>query len=284
MSSVMRICLWGLVALILVAVLLFGMSASFGGKISFTGVTYSDARKYEAGGTRLPADTQINAVHIDWIAGEINVRVTEGDQFAFSESANRDLKEQEQLHYLVQNGKLTIRYCRSGRNPLANIPAKTLEVEIPRSAIITELDISNVSSDVKVDGAGSFIREIDIENVSGHVTVENASAKTLEMETVSGKLEAKGAFEDIKAESVSSALSFVLDEMPIKFEVETIGGGVEITLPENRGFTATLDSVSGSIKCSFAEVRNRTARYGDGSARLHVETVSGSVVIEMGGW
>ena len=55
---------------------------------------------------------------------------------------------------------------------------------------------------------------------------------------------------------------------------------VSLILPETAGFTASLDSVSGSINCDFpGTLGDDRVTVGDGSLNIRCNTVSGNLVI-----
>jgi len=62
---------------------------------------------------------------------------------------------------------------------------------------------------------------------------------------------------------------------------DTVSGGVMLTLPENGGFSATLDSVSGDLTVDgFAGSLHRdTFAYGQGGPAYEFDSVSGDVHI-----
>ena len=74
---------------------------------------------------------------------------------------------------------------------------------------------------------------------------------------------------------------FRSEKAPTSIEAETVSGEIILYLPEDTGFTAELDSVSGEFKCDF-EVSEKKDRYqsGDSSNYYEFDTVSGDVRIK----
>ena len=62
----------------------------------------------------------------------------------------------------------------------------------------------------------------------------------------------------------------------------SVSGNVRISMPENAGFTADVDSVSGDISGTYPMQMNAKNRYigGDGSCRISVNTVSGDIQLD----
>jgi len=292
MSNVLRICIWGIVALLLAAVLVtglfahdgfadFGLGELFSSFSSLTSYRYDGAEEYTSGGASLPAGAFVNAVEVSWVAGNVNIRFTDANQITFSETAKRGLDKDEQLHYRVKDGKLFIQFCSSQWKPFTNMPGKTLELTIPRSMSLTGLRVETVSADVNAGGAEVLLDALSIETVSGQITFEGFSGRRLDAESVSGRLAITGAFVEITAHSVSGGMALRLYDMPRRLDAETVSGNVRLTLPENSGFTVKFSSISGRLRCPSADMPRGTAVYGDGSGQIGIETVSGGATIEM---
>ena len=144
------------------------------------------------------------------------------------------------LRWQVDEGELSIRYCRKIRYS-DKVEAKHLTVEIPRSAaLLSELQISAVSATQDI----------------------RVSARELDIDTVSGNVTAWGDYDYV--------------------DVDTVSGQVRLVLPEDTtGFTVNRDSVSGRVEVngfSFDSVGSN--RWGDGSVRIHMDSVNGNLLIE----
>ena len=292
MSNTLRVCFWGIVALLLAAVLAVGLFSGNGladlnlGNLLpsftlFSGHRYEGAEDYAAGGASLPA-ANISAVEINWVAGHVNIRFTDTDQITFSETAKRNFDDSERLHYRVRDGKLTIQFCKSQWKLFASLPDKALEIALPRSMSLASLRVETVSADVAAGGAAGLLDALAVETVSGQVACEGLSGRRLNAQSVSGTLAFAGAFEAVKANTVSGEIALRFYDMPRQVNAESVSGNVKLALPENKGFTVKFDSVSGRLRCSFADLSSRGKTvYGDGSSQITLQTVSGSAVIDL---
>lgn len=287
-NALVRVCVWTGVTMLLIVALLTGIGVA--GPISFmsnsnsrrestVSYAYSDADAYVVGGTEVPA-AGIQEVQVHWVSGEVSMEVYDGDTITFFETAGRALDDDEQLRYRVDNGRLTIQFCQSslGINSL-RMPSKSLTLRLPQSIALRLLDIENVSSYVKLSGGGLQVNTLDIENVSGTINVQDISAKEFSLESVSGTVNIHGAFDTIRADNVSGSQSYRLAKTPEEMRVDSISGGVTVRLPGERGFTAKVDAISGKLTTDFATMteKNKKAVYGDGSAELRFDSVSGGV-------
>ncbi len=249
----------------------------------------------------------INKIKIDWVAGSVNLRVGTSDEIVFSESSYRNLTDRQKMRYTVSDsGTLQIHFCENLENIFdwfsvdANMPAKTLTLEVPASLIgkLSEVEVETVSA--KIDLSGVYGDKIDLSTVSGEVrcadvateeikigstsgsiVCENATATTLDLNNVSGSMFAAGEFVRVDAESVSGTIKLAFANVPERVKADGVSGNFTISLPEGASFTAKLDTVSGNLSCAFpGTLGSDLVVVGDGDATYRFNTVSGSVRIE----
>jgi len=254
----------------------------------------------------IPA-ASIQKIKIDWVSGSVTLRVGTGNDITISESSYRTLNENQKMRYSVSaDGTLKINFCNDLDNIFnwfeldANMPAKTLVVEVPASLMGTlkALDIDVVSANVDLSGVYGMdtniesvsgeitctdvsVNELDLSATSGTITCENAKAQKLDLNNVSGGSRAEGEFSEIDVETVSGDVRLGLPTVPAKINVDSVSGGITIALPETAGFTARLDTVSGSISCALpGTIGSDLVVVGDGNADYRFGTVSGNLRIE----
>lgn len=255
---------------------------------------------------RVPA-ANIKKIKIDWVAGDVMLRVGSSDEIVFSESANRDLTEGQKMRYTISNsGVLEIRFRENIDNIFgwfswdANMPEKTLTLEVPASLLdqLTELNADSVSANIDLSGvygvktklstvsgdvkcADITTDELRVSTTSGAIICENCVAETLTMSNVSGLIRVEGEFADFKASSVSGDVVLGLANVPDKIDVDTVSGNISAALSESASFTARLDTVSGSLMCALpGTLGDDKVVVGDGKANYHFSTVSGNLNIE----
>lgn len=319
-SAIIRIIIWSIVALLLLALLAAGLSGWLfpsrerlaqsllpelpfvSGNSSGAGQSYdyAESDRYSIGaGSAAAAD--IRSIDIQWIEGGVTVVAGEGDTITFSEESRFELEDRYKMHYYVRNGTLYIQYCAS-RVPLSfkQPLSKTLTVTIPRDHQLDSFDLEAVSAKVEVDSVQAD--SIDIEAVSGAMELSSLTAQTMDLETVSGRTRlskllvgslsvdgVSGSLEIEKSELGEVECGMVSGTMRIEpgagirsIDASTVSGSIRITLPEIPGFTARYAEGSGRFKSDFPVEfpSKRTAVYGDGSAEFEFSTISGSIQIE----
>ncbi len=139
-----------------------------------------------------------------------------------------------------------------------------LDIKVPKSA---QLKIEVVSADVAVSGVAG--RSLDIESVSGKLRLDSA-AKELGISSVSGNIDLTGTADRAHLETVSGDIRARGIGGQIKFE--SVSGDIDFDGADYRELNA--GSVSGGIK-----LRGKP----DKSARVDVETMSGDVHLYMPG-
>lgn len=133
-----------------------------------------------------------------------------------------------------------------------------LDIKVPRDA---ELDIDVVSAEVAV--SGNTGRSLEIDSVSGKIRVDS-TASEVNISSISGSIELIGRGERVHVETVSGEISSRSAADRLKFE--TVSGSINVETAEYRELNAS--SVSGDIS-----LRGKPA----GDARLDSETMSGEV-------
>ena len=145
------------------------------------------------------------------------------------------------------------------------------------------------SVDFQVQVPRSMTYDFDgINSVSGSVTISGISGK-LQAASVSGEVKIKDVSGTVNASSVSGEVDVEITKLAgdddMKFS--SVSGTVDVRIPSNLDATVNMSTLSGDLKTDFPlEVKKRekyspgtsaSGRLGDGTRRLHLSSVSGSV-------
>ena len=267
------------------------VGALMGGRISDLRNTYYDGREwhhgdaldgsYTGGEIRVPAE-DITALSIDWVAGDVKVMVTDGEEIVVTEHADRGIPEEYAL-LLEADNTLRIRYSNDVWG--IDMPEKDLTVLLPRTVAenLTAVDLSGVSADFAVDKL--TVREsFSFDTTSGKLKTEvlTATGAKADVNSVSGEIELDGSFREVKAGSTSGEIDLMLRNAPAAVEVSTVSGEVDVELPAGTGFTLDYSTVSGELECDFPLTKSVDGKFvcGDGACRIEVGTTSGSLSVE----
>ena len=289
-SAIIRIAIYACIAVLLTGILAWGIRGDgLFGSIPINGIVIGgnnymsyDDNNYSIGGGSIDA-AGIDQVQVDWIAGNVNVRPTDGDQIVLTETSSKDLSEKYQVHWLVQDGTLKIKFAESRVHFTGIFKSlnKELTLEIPRDLALSVLDIETVSGGIN---AGAVTADtLDLETVSGNVNADGAAASDFKAETVSGAI--KGSLSpsgNATMETVSGRIDLAFGLMPRNIKAETVSGAIALGLPENDGFRVDYDKVSGNFNCDFeVKLLKNAAIYKNGQNRIDLSSVSGNLNITM---
>lgn len=195
----------------------------------------------------------LREIEVDWANGPITLKFYDGDLIRITETAKKEIGEDEKLYLEVSGGKLSVRWNSSRLQlGLSREDAKQLELLIPESFFETleSVQIKSVSGDIGIDGLSA--EEASFEAVSGELHLSNITAEALRAETVSG---------DIFCRTVTA-----LEEI----SVTSNSGNIE--LAGMTGGKAELDNTSGETAV-------------EGTANiLECVSVSGNIKLDMQSW
>ncbi len=267
------------------------VGALMGGRISDLRNTYYDGREwhhgdaldgsYTGGEIRVPAEG-ITALDIDWVAGDVKIMVTDGEEIVVTEHVDRGIPAEYALR-LEADDTLRIRYSNDVWG--IDMPEKDLTVLLPRTVAenLTAVDLSGVSADFAVDKL--TVRDaFSFDTASGKLKTEalTATGAKADVNSVSGDIELDGSFREVKAGSTSGEIDLKLRNGPAAVEVSTVSGEVDVELPAGTGFTLDYSTVSGELEYDFPLTKSKDGKYvcGDGACRIEVGTTSGSLSVE----
>ena len=262
-----------------------------GGRISDLRNTYYDGREwhhgdaldgsYTGGEIRVPAES-ITALSIDWVAGDVKIMVTDGEEIVVTEHADRGIPEEYALCVETDN-TLRIRYSNDVWG--IDMPEKDLTVLLPRTVAenLTAVDLSGVSADFAV-GKLTVRDAFSFDTTSGKLEMQSMNAPQAKAtgSSVSGNVELDGSFREVKAGSTSGEIDLMLRNAPAAVEVSTVSGEVDVELPAGTGFTLDYSTVSGELEYDFPLTKSKDGKYvcGDGACRMEIGTTSGSLSVE----
>ena len=302
-SALFKIIIWSFVALLLVGILSFALTSHetwFSGSLFRLG-DYNE-EGYSVGNFTL--SDKIDTLEIDWISGEINIHVYDGDTIYAEETASREISEKNRMRYRVNGGTLSIHARKPWRWNFFNFGMnlnKKLTIYIPKTiaenmaflkidSVSAAMDLSDITvKNLRIDNVSGnieinrFISDvIDIDMVSGDAKLNDVTAASLKIDSTSGKCTFNGAVSEVDMDSTSGTVHVVSSIVINKINVDTVSGNATFSIPQISGFTANMDSVSGDFNCSEPLVSKGDSHiYGDGSAQYKFDGVSGDVTINI---
>lgn len=219
----------------------------------------------------------VEKLSIAWTSGSITLEPGDVHNVLIQESPVTDPKY---AMVCTQDGDtLTIRYQNSGV-PLSigGSLKKDLTITVPRDWTGKQLKVDMSSADLTLREVS--IDRVEVKSASGTTTAENCTMEELELDTSSGGLQYTGRLGKLDVDGASANVTARLLNVPESVELEAASGGMELYLPEDAGFTAKLDTMSGEFLSDF-ETTQEGKRYtcGDGSCKIDADTMSGNLEI-----
>jgi len=268
---------------------IFGINA--GGFESLTG-------PFEVREVRTESATGINTITVNWVAGEVTVIPYDGDSITISESAQRVLRNNEQMRVSTTNGILRVDF-RERSNFRARMPRKNLEVLVPYALAFelnnlsinstsgsiyaehiaaTTVNFSSVSASIRVTNitsqtinlsttsgaiSGSAIntQRLEASSISGALNFTGSDAHTVDLSTTSGAMVISGAFDRIDTSTVSGSTYIESQTVPGRINSSSVSGSTEVHIPNAGEITVSHSAVSGRFSSDVPVIMQSNAAY-----------------------
>ncbi len=158
-----------------------------------------------------------------------------------------------------------------------------LEIRVPRGCeldvevVSADVDVSEVDGEVTIESVSGAVdvegrpKELDVESVSGSIEID-AEVRAAVVESVSGEIRLTGVVRDVEASTVSGRIEIEAGEIA-GLEIETTSGHVELSGSLAAGAEVEIESHSGSVDLGLPSST---------SARFEVATFSGRITNEHG--
>lgn len=275
-NAIIRIVILSLVILILLGVLFAGLG--IGSLITrWTSDVNTSHEDVITGGTASVSPDQVRNLKIEWVSGSITLQPGDTDVILIRESGT--FSEDDHMVWHQSGDTLTIQFSKAKISVGIEFNfSKDLVITVPRDWQCEDLDITSVSAKIEVFDLTA--EEIDLENVSGNCTFENCTADELTLDTVSGSIAYQGILNTMECNTVSANCTLTTDSIPEELSLNSVSGDLILELPEDCGFSANIDSMSGSISSEFETTASKNHHtHGDGSCRITADTMSGDIII-----
>ena len=205
---------------------------------------------YEPIGTySIPAD-DIDSLHIDWIAGAVNIKTHDGDEIQITEFARQGRREIEPLRLSNDgdNGNILAIYFAEHQGMQAtfilnSIPSKQLEVLIPYAL-------------------SENLESLHIENISGRIEISNIHANDFIVETVSGRIELSGITSTLLNASTISGRITLSNAQAEEIYLQTVSGRIEVTGTQTQYLHTSTVSGRHNLSGSFSSLVDASSTSG----------------------
>lgn len=228
----MRKTLWSALALAAILILAGCGEQSHTDDSGTDSATYTPDAGYTLGNTDVVQLNGFRAIDIEWVSGQVNVELYDGEGIQLSETMMDGSDAALKMEWQVNEDKGTLD-IRSQPQLMSATEEKRLVVRLPRSLVLHGLDIKTVSAGVSVDLTDEdtlSLSELDVTSVSGAISVYAANAGEISLSTTSGSISGSVRTQKLEADSVSGSIDLALDIMPTELEAETSSGSIVMQL------------------------------------------------------
>ena len=222
----------------------------------------------------------IREIKIEWISGSVTVEPGDVQEITFLESGNGT--DKYEMVWKQSGDELVIQYSKDSSTAGFGLHfgdgSKDLTVTVPRGWVCDSLELDTASTDLTV--RDMIIREMEIDSAGGTAKFENCTVSSLDVDTASGDVTFTGSLSELDFEAASASFTGVLENVPDQVNMDSMSGGLTLTLPEDAGFTVSLDAMSSDFSSDFPTVKkNKSYVCGDGHCKIDVDAMSGDVSI-----
>lgn len=289
-NAILRIVLFSLAILVLIGILIAGFATGFVlnnlGDITDGLVHYfTFDEEVDFGDVAPVADfdpSEIRDIEIDWAAGSITI-IPSDTANKITVSETEVSSERHRMNCNLSGDKLVIDF--SDTQVYIGISfdhSKDLVIEVPRNWICDSLEIDAASA--RVDVHDLTIHEFDFDGASGVCNIINCNVDEIDLDTASGDVNFVGTLDILNCDAASASCRITVTNVPRSIDIDTASGDLDLTLPDNCGFSCNLTTLSGGFSSDFTTVvQNGYHVHGDGSCRINVRAMSGDVTIRKNG-
>jgi len=289
-NAILRIIIWSIVIVILLGILAGALGynqyrrnrRNHKSEIDTASASRSTQEIQDGRGNTVQYDAnEIRSLNIQWAAGTITIQPdTTVDTIQITENTWENTKYQ--TVYNRSGDKLTIQFSRDnivgfGISIRDNLK-KDLTILVPENWECEELKVEAASANLMIRDLTVWDMEFD--GASGICEFDDCILDSLDIDTASGDIHFSGSLNTLDFEAASASLYGKLTNTPRRIDMDGMSGDLELTLPEDTGFTVSLDGLSTDFTSDFeTTTRNGKRIYGDGRCQINVDAMSGNVTI-----
>ena len=208
----------------------------------------------------LPEGTALKKSNIDVTSADVNVPKLAADEVRF-DSTSGNVKAEistKKLDASSTSGDMEIRQNGDIRSAVLGSTSGNITFT---AASAENVDMKSTSGGLGLTLSGD-VKKLHLDSTSGTILADLASADKAEFDSTSGNM-------DVTLQSFKD------------LDLDATSGNITLKLPNAPGFTLDLDAKPGNFSNSLAmEKSGSKYTYGNGSARLRIETTSGDIRIE----
>lgn len=283
-NTIVRIILFSIAILVLLGILLAGLAFELFtfNTDSFTSEVTDLPTASDGVTTQGAADAgKIKNIDIDWVSGSIIIQPDENAaDITLSETYVDNTKYR--MVYKQSGNTLKIQYCEDSITfPSFGINidfSKDLIITVPADWVCGSLEIDAASANVVVNDL--TIQEVDFDGASSTCDFINCQVDQLDVDGASGDIKFSGTLNVLDFDGASASCYLEVTNVPSRISMDGMSGDLDLTLPEDCGFTVSIDAMSSDFHSDFPTTMSGGDHiYGDGHCRISFSGMSGDLTI-----
>lgn len=305
--KIAMIVMWSVIAIVLAALLIFGMTTGIGThnmfRIGRFNMGPSKVQKQETATL-----DSCDKIRLDFSSSDILVKATDDNELKVIQRGNGDFKDDEKFTISNDNNTVTIQQGRSRVGffifGFGNTGSE-IELDIPKS-YAKDLDIETSSGDVTFDSdmnlnslkctlsSGDLecrnnitANEISLDSASGDIDMDNLNCSKYDVSDSSGDITIKALSGSGRIEATSGDININYSDIGDYSDISVSSGDIHINVPKSLSFEFSGKCTSGDINSDFDMSYNKkgneaSAKVGDGPyKKINAETTSGDIHISL---
>ena len=283
-NATIRIIIYSIVIFVLIAVLTVSIVKHIINRNSNT-LTLIPAGEGTVTSNFTTSADQVKDLQIEWVSGNITFVQADTDEITVVETGR--FRDNEKMVVMQNGSKLIIQYCEERISVnffsfgLSVNTEKDLTITVPKDWVCNELEVDSASAELEL--SNMTINELDVNTASGEINANQCTVSEVTLNTVSGNIDFVGTLDTLNCHGVSANCNITVTNAPKSIEMEAVSGDLNLTLPSECGFCASMETVSGDFSSEFAIMtRDDTYIYGDGACNIEMKSVSGNIEINEG--
>ena len=281
-DAVIRIVLWSLIILCLTGILLGNLGGLVYRSEIRTHLSQSneiDTPNAQSNMMNISSE-QVSEIDIDWYSGNIYIIPTDVNIITIGETEG-----DHPLVWKVEDNKLSIDFCEESIfNGLffGRTASKDLAITVPQDWLCRSLRVDAASSNLLVQDL--TIYKVEIDSASGTSEFVNCAVDALDVDAASGDVLFEGNLDTLEFDAASASFTATLHNTPRTIEMDTASGNLDLTLPEDTGFTVRMQGIKNDFSADDFEIKKQNDFYihGNGACRIEMDSMSGSVTLHKG--
>ena len=208
----------------------------------------------------LPEGTVLKKADIDVTSADVDVPKLDADEVRFDSTSGNINAEisTKKLDASSTSGDMVIRQNGAINNAVLGSTSGNISFYAPSAETV---DMKSTSGGLGITVSGN-VQKLHLNSTSGTILADLVSADKAEFDSTSGNM-------DVTLQSFQN------------LDLDATSGNITLKLPNAPGFTLDLDAKPRNFSNSLSMEKDGSKyTYGDGSARLRIETTSGEIRIE----